>query len=176
MKVLRNRMTLCQDMQYSFSECAFALGGIMCRPSGKLLISLSPEISDDILHNLKKYMNDYGVIKEYTKGSLIANIRFHSLLKLTSFWMKLLDGSLERDLLKILTPSAIREQYDLADLKLNMEFSLNDYVAAAYELILHPRNYLNNQGECKQHNTYVTTKVSVNSIIQCTPYNHSISR
>ena len=152
-------------------ECTLKLLGIKCQSSGVILATFSPSLSDDILHRMTKYISQYGTLKEYTTGSLVLNISFSSLLKLTSLWMKYLDGSLSRDLLDILTPDRIRQQYDLTTLEIEMEFSLNTYISGAYDLIAQPQYLLSDQGEyfCKIYSKYKWFHYRLKNIILKTP-------
>ena len=94
--------------------------------SGEILATFSPSMSDDILYRMTKYIAQYGILNKYKTGSLVLQISFSSLHTLTSFWTKYLDGTLNYELLDILTTDDIRQQHDLSTLNIKMSFTMTD--------------------------------------------------
>ena len=58
-------------------------------------------------------------------------------------------------MLGILVTEEMKQQHDIADLRLNLKFTLNDHVKAAYDLDLNPFTLLNIQGEIVDYCRYI---------------------
>ena len=93
-------------------------------------------MKDVVLSSITGILEPYGDVLEVEEGSLVIKIRFHSLIKFTSFWLAHLDGSLARTMLPLFLTDELRNRKDSPRFHLEMEFDLNDYVALAYELNL----------------------------------------
>ena len=132
-------------------SCYISDGELKCicirTARGEIICNIHHEIKDDILALLTSFLEPFGVLISTEKGSLVLNIRFSSLIKLTAFWLAYLDGSLARDMLGIFVTEEMKQQHDIADLRLDLKFTLNDYVKAAYDLDLNPFTLLNIEGE-----------------------------
>ena len=102
---------------------------------------------DAILRRICTILEKYCKYSGASKGSMILHMQFDSLLKLTEFWLACLNGSLQKELLDVLVTDDIKEQHDPSTLSLDMEFNLNEYVEAAYDLYLRPLSNLDNEGK-----------------------------
>ena len=91
-------------------------------------------------------LTKFGHFTGVSEGSLILHMQFDSLIKLTEFWLACLNGTLQKDLLDVFLTADIKERLDTSTLSLDMAFSLNDYVTAAYNLTLGTVTDLDNEG------------------------------
>ena len=107
-------------------------------------------MKDQILTRIASILNPYGDVIQAVEGSLIIRIRFHDLVKLTAFWLAYLDGTLANQMLEVFMTDEIAASYDPSSLHLDLEFNLNNYVDAAYQLSMHPATSITTTGEWYQ--------------------------
>ena len=106
--------------------------------SGESIYDISAEFKDQILLKMTALLKPYGDVIQAVEGSLIIQIRFHSLTKLAHFWLIYLDGSLANQMLEVFMTEEISASHDPSSLHLDLEFDLNSYVEVAYQLSMHP--------------------------------------
>ena len=99
---------------------------------------MSAETTDRVLSRITIFLEPYGDVIQAVEGSLIIHIRFHNLVKLTTFWLAYLDDSLANQMLNVFMTDEIAASHDPSSLHLDLEFNLNNYVDAAYQLSMHP--------------------------------------
>ena len=104
--------------------------------SGEIISTMSPETTDRVLSRITTFLEPYGDVIQAVDGSLIIRIRFYNLVKLTTFWLAYLDGSLAKNMLEVFL-SQETATYDSSNLQLDLEFSLNNYTDAAYQLSMY---------------------------------------
>ena len=134
--VKRNCSNILTDNRVLFSDVELKCLCIKTS-SGKIIYNISAEIKDEILSRFKELLRPYGDVINATKGSLVIHIRFYSIVKLTTFWLAYLDGSLANQMLDVFLTKEISASHDPSSLHLDLEFGLNSYVDAAYQLNMH---------------------------------------
>ena len=108
---------------------------------------MSAETTDRVLSRINAFLEPYGDVLQAVEGSLIIHIRFHNLVKLTAFWLAYLDGSLASQMLEVFMTEDISASHDPSSLHLDLEFELDNYVDAAYQLSMHPATPTTTTGE-----------------------------
>ena len=126
---------------FTFSRF-FTDGQLKCHcirtPSGDIICTMGAETSDQILRRITAFLEPYREVIQAVAGSLIIDIRFHSLVKLAHFWLAYLDGSLANQMLQVFMTEHILASRDPSSLHLDLEFDHNSYVEVAYQLGMHP--------------------------------------
>ena len=116
-------------------------------PTGGIVAVITPEGTEDAqFTRIARILNKFGIFSGARKGSLILDMQFDSLIKLTEFWLACLSGSLQKELLDVFVTDDIKDNHDLSTLSLDIGFTLNDYVTAAYNLTLRPPKVLGDKG------------------------------
>ena len=108
---------------------------------------MSAETTDRVLSRITAFLEPYGDVIQAVEGSLTIHIRFYSLLKLTSFWLAYLDRSLANQMLDVFLTEKMLATHDPSNLHLDLEFDLNKYVDAAYQISMHPATPDKNNSE-----------------------------